>query len=51
MTDDFDNEKDRIDDDADDDVMIMGIMVISLNYFQYDGDDESNVHHSRSWFN
>ena len=48
MTDDFHNEKDRIDDDADDDVMIMGIMVISLNYFQYDGDDESKVHHSRS---
>ena len=30
MTDDFDNKKDRIDDDADDDVMIVGIMVISI---------------------
>ena len=30
MTDDFDNEKDRIDVDADDDVMIMGIMAISI---------------------
>ena len=30
MTDDFDNKKDRIDDDADDDVMIMGIMAISI---------------------
>ena len=32
MTDDFDDKKrKRIDDEADDDVMIMGIMVISLN--------------------
>ena len=34
MTDDFDNKKDRIDDDADDDVMIMGI-IGSLRYGDY----------------
>ena len=30
MTDELDNKKDRIDDDADDDVMIMGMMAISI---------------------
>ena len=30
MTHDIYNKKDRIDDDADDDVMIVGIMVISI---------------------
>ena len=30
MTDDFDKKEDHIDDDADDDVMIVGMMVISI---------------------
>ena len=30
MTDDFDYKKDHTDDDADDDVMIVGMMVISI---------------------